>query len=63
MCEYECSFPRIAKSSSCFNMCSGLVNMKTVREFNIAQKSIVSTVMYMYVVYVICLYYLIKKYI
>ena len=41
----------------------GVVNMKTVREFNIAQKSIVSTVVYMYVVYVICLYYLIKKYI
>ena len=35
MCEYEFSFPRISKSSSCFNMCSVVVNMKTVREFNI----------------------------
>ena len=63
MCEYECSFPGLTISSSCFNMRSGVVNMKTVREFNIAQESIVSTVMYMHVVYVICLYYLIKKYI
>ena len=46
MCEYECSFPRITISSSCFNMCSGVANMKTVREFNIAQKSIVNTVMH-----------------
>ena len=64
MCGYECSFPRITKSSSCFNVCNGVVNMKTVREFNktyIAQGSIISTVMYMYVVFVICLYYLIKK--
>ena len=63
MGECECSFPRITKSSSCFNICSGVVNMKTVRAFNLAQKSNVSTVMYMYVVFVICLYYLIKKYI
>ena len=63
MGEFECSFPRITKSSSSFNMCSGVVNMKTVREFNTAQKSNVSTVMYMYVVFVIPLYYLIKKYI
>ena len=36
-----------------------VVNMtETVREFNIAQESIVSTVMYMYVVFLICLYYL-----
>ena len=41
-------------------MCSGVVNMKIVREFNIAQEIIVSTVMYMYVVFVISLYYPIK---
>ena len=63
MGECECSFPRITKSSSYVVICSGVVNMKTVREFNIAQKSNVSTVMYMYVVFVICLYYFIKKYI
>ena len=63
MGECECSFPRITKSSTCFNMCSGVVKMKTVREFNIAQKSNVSIVMNMHVVFVICLYYLIKKYI
>ena len=49
MGECECSFPRITKSSSCFNMCSGVVNMKTVREFNIAQKSNVSTYSYVHV--------------
>ena len=65
MGECECSFPRITKSSSCFNMCSGVVNMKNVREFNIAQKGnvIISTIMYIFIVFVICLYYLIKKYI
>ena len=41
----------------------GVENMKTAPEFNIAQESIISTVMYMYVVFVICLYYLVKKYI
>ena len=30
--------------------CSGVVNMKTVREFNLAQESIVSIVMYMCVI-------------
>ena len=58
MCEYECSFPRITKYSSYFNMCSGVVNMKTVREYNIAQESIVSAVMYMCVVFVLTLFVL-----
>ena len=56
MCEYECSFPRITKYSFRFNMCSE--NCSWIQY--IAQGSIVSPVMYMYVVFVICLYYLIN---